>query len=148
MHCRLQRFTYRATQQHFRTFSVSLVYFRQHVDTFHFMHLVSRWRLHDKSWMLSSEYRAENVRGREVKNRTTSFYCFQRQSVPNVRTTKEELACLLNRVHLHRTHAALFLMDHSYYIWTRGSVVTEGPRDTLCQLKSCQLLRNFTKNPT
>jgi len=29
---------------------------------------------------------------------------------------------------------------------TRGSAITEGPRDVLRQLKSCQLLHNCTKN--
>jgi len=30
---------------------------------------------------------------------------------------------------------------------TRSSAITEGPRDALCELKSCQLLHVFTKNP-
>jgi len=32
-------------------------------------------------------------------------------------------------------------------VQTRSLATTEGPCDVLCQLKSCQLLHNSTKNP-
>ena len=34
------------------------------------------------------------------------------------------------------------------HIWTRSSATADGPRDALCQLKSCQLLNRCTKNHT
>jgi len=37
------------------------------------------------------------------------------------------------------------LLDGCLTPRTGGSAIAEGPRDALCQLKSCQLLHSYTK---